>query len=546
MEHVASAAPELSALVESCPNLRLLVTSSELLRVRGEHEYPVDPLGESEAVELFCQRADTEPDDDVRTLSRELDKLPLAIELAAARTKVLSPWQIRERLSERLDLLEGGRDADPRQRTLRATIEWSYELLERAERELLARLAVFAGSYTLDAAEAIADADLRTVQSLVEKSLLRYADERFWMLETISVFASERLEELGVADEVRARHARYYRDLAYREDQRLRAGEPEEGPVAALEREIHNLRAAVDFALQTNDVELVRTITVALSMYWRLRGLYVEARTWLERALELTDSEDYTRRRLLSALGIIAYSQGDLTVAKASSERAASLAAELGGATDRLDLLREQGWAAIRDEDLDTAEKLFRARFDLAVAVDNGVAISSCRLNLASIANLSRRHDRAEELLAENLPFTRSRGQVTCETVTLAKQAELVALHLGRPEDTGADALRAAELALGLNDIPTLVYCLDLFACSAAARGDARNATLIMAATEAARERMDVAPDEDEDAIRTRALELVGPDAGSDATWAEGRMLDLADCLELARRTAFVPAPSAP
>ena len=540
MEQVVDAAPELGALVESCPNLRLLVTSRELLRVRGEREYPVLPLGEDDAVELFCARADAEVDEDVRALSRELDNLPLALELAAARTKVLSPRQIRERLSERLDLLEGGRDADPRQQTLRATIEWSYDLLDEDEKALLARLAVFAGSCTLAAAEDVADADLRVLQSLVEKSLLRVADERFWLLETIRAFASERLVELGGSEELRRRHAHYYRDLAQRLDDELRSGVPEEGPVAVLEREIHNLRAAVDFGLETSDAELVRTITVAMPMYWQLRGLYAEGRSWVDRALELTDIEDDTRRRLLSALGVIAYAQGDLVVAKAASERAAALAAELGGATSRLDLLRGQGWAAVEDGDLETADALFRERFELAVEVDNGVAISASRLGRVAVANLGGRHDAAQALLAENLPFTRSRGQVTCETWTLAGHAELFARYRGRPEEIADEALRASELALGLNDTPALVYCLDLVAYSLAARGDTRSATLIMASTEAAREGMEVGPDEDELAVRTPALELVRADAVAGDLWTEGRGLDPAGAVAVAKRSSVI------
>jgi predicted ATPase len=535
MEQVVAAAPDLAELVERCPNLRLLVTSRELLRVRGEHEYPVEPLGEVDAVELYCARAGTDPDEDVRELCRALDSLPLALELAAARAKVLSPRQIRERLSERLDLLEGGRDADPRQQTLRATIEWSHDLLDGEEKALFARLSVFAGSCTLDAATEVANAEVRVLQSLVEKSLLRVADERFWLLETLRAFAAERLEERGEGEERRGRHAEHFRDLAVRQDDELRAGVPEEGPVAILERDIHNLRAAVDHGLETGDAELVRAITVALTMYWSLRGLYAEGRAWLERALELTDVEDDTRRRLLRALATVAYVQGDLVAAKAASDRAASLAAELGGATRRLDLLAEQGWAAMSDGDLEAADRLFSERFTLAVEVDNGVAISSCRLNRAAIANLAGHYDAADKLLAENLPFTRSRGQVTCETWTLASQAEVLARYRGRPEEVGDDASRASELALGLNDTPALVYCLDLFAYSAAARGDVERAALILAATEAARESMGAAFDEDELAIRTPALDVVGVDVVSGDTWANGRALALEDAVELAR-----------
>jgi Adenylate and Guanylate cyclase catalytic domain len=149
LEQVVDAAPDLASLVEACPNLRMLVTSREVLRVRGEVEYPVEPLAEPEAVELFCSRAGTQPAEAVSKLCRALDNLPLALELAAARTSVLSPGQILERLSERLDLFRGGRDADPRQLTLRATMEWSYDLLTAEEQRLFARLAVFERGSTL-------------------------------------------------------------------------------------------------------------------------------------------------------------------------------------------------------------------------------------------------------------------------------------------------------------------------------------------------------------------------------------------------------------
>ena len=151
-------------------------------------------------------------------------------------------------------------------------------------------------------------------------------------------------------------------------------------------------------------------------------------------------------------------------------------------------------------------------------------------------ANMQGRYQFADELLSDNLVFTRSRGQVTCETVTLASRAELVARHLGRPEDCGEDALRASELALGLNDTPTLVYGLDLVALSAAARGDARTALSILGATEAARGEMGVGPDEDEEAIRSAARDLAVGDRALD----DGRAVDLADAVELARMSVVI------
>jgi hypothetical protein len=191
--------------------------------------------------------------------------------------------------------------------------------------------------------------------------------------------------------------------------------------------------------------------------------------------------------------------------------------------------------AALRSDDLEAAERLFRERLTLAIAVDNGVAVSSCRLNLAHIANQARRHDVADALLAENLPFVRSKGQARCEAVTLAARAEVVARFRDRPQDCGADAQLGATRALQIGDKPLAVYCLDLFAASAAASGDVRRAETILAATEAAREAMGVPPDEDEEAVRARALELIGErGARAETAWAEGRTLDLEAALELA------------
>ncbi len=197
LEQVIDCAPELSELLTACPNLNLLVTSRELLRIQGEVEYGVPPLAESGAIALFCERSQLEADDTIAELCRRLDDMPLAVELAAARTRAVTVTQILDRLSQRLDLLKGGRDADPRQQTLRATIEWSYELLSPEEQHVFARLSVFAGGCTLEAAEEVAEADLDTLQSLVEKSLLRFTDGRYWMLETIREYASERLEKAG-------------------------------------------------------------------------------------------------------------------------------------------------------------------------------------------------------------------------------------------------------------------------------------------------------------------------------------------------------------
>ena len=219
-EQVVDASPDVSSALRECPNLDVLVTSRELLHLSGEHEYAVPPFAHAEGVGFFTARAravhpDFEVDDTVGEICRRLDDLPLALELAAARLTALSPVQILERLDHRLPLLTGGpRDVPERQRTLRATIEWSHELLTSHEQGLFARLSVFVGGCRLEAAEAVCDADLDTLQSLVEKSLLRFSDERYWMLETIREYARDRLDESGQTVEIAGGHARWYRDLS--------------------------------------------------------------------------------------------------------------------------------------------------------------------------------------------------------------------------------------------------------------------------------------------------------------------------------------------
>ena len=204
LEHLLDAAPQISELVLKAPSVKAILSSRAPMRVSGEREYPVPELADHDAVVLFSERAQAiNPDFSlngdtpaVAEICRRLDGLPLAIELAAARAKVLSPTALLERLDQRLPVLTGGgRDVPDRQRTLRDTIAWSYELLDETEQRLFSRLAVFVGGFTLEAAEQVCGADLDTLTSLVEKSLVRQGEDRFRMLETIREFASERLEE---------------------------------------------------------------------------------------------------------------------------------------------------------------------------------------------------------------------------------------------------------------------------------------------------------------------------------------------------------------
>src|SRR5688500_5520939 len=268
LEQVLGVAPDLGALLETCPNLRLLATSRELLRIRGEAEYAVPALAEDDAVELFSTRARTD-DPVVAELCRRLDFLPLAVELAAARAGVLTPTEMLDRLSRRLDLFRGGRDADARQATLRSTIEWSHDLLTDEEQRLFARLAVFRGGWTLESAEEVIDADLDTLASLTDKSLITRARGRVRMLETIRAFAVERLEQLDDAAEVHRRHF----DHVLRRVEAWYAGRfaSESSWLPAVAAQTDNVRAALDWAEVNSSAAVVRLIGAAAPL-WSLNG----------------------------------------------------------------------------------------------------------------------------------------------------------------------------------------------------------------------------------------------------------------------------------
>jgi predicted ATPase/class 3 adenylate cyclase len=330
LEQVIEAAPELPTLVSACPNLTLLCTSRELLRVQGEVEYEVPPLASPEAVALFCERSRLEPSEEIAELCARLDNLPLAVELAAARTKALSPAQILKRLSHRLDLLSGGRDADARQQTLRATIAWSYDLLSEEEQRLVRSLAVFAGGCTLEAAEDVADADLDTLQSLVEKSLLRFADDRYSMLETIREYAGEQLAGKGETRELGLSHAEFF--LALADEARTHFETHQEAEwLGRIEVEHDNLRAALS-CLEAADAERFIRLAVDVWRSWLMRAYFAEGRQWLRRALDLNPEPSPQRWAALEgAASLVYYPEGHRGV-RPLAEELLEVARQIGDA----------------------------------------------------------------------------------------------------------------------------------------------------------------------------------------------------------------------
>ncbi|WP_407704189.1 ATP-binding protein, partial [Streptomyces phyllanthi] len=305
-EHVVDAAARLAErLLERCPGLTVLATSREPLGVPGELLRPVEPLPEPYALRLLADRgAAARPGFDladdpeaVAEICRRLDGLPLAIELAAARLRMLTPRQIAERLDDRFRLLtSGSRTVLPRQQTLRAVVDWSWDLLDEDERDVLRRLSVFAGGCDLAAAEAVCGpAALEALGSLVDKSLVVAAPSpgegadggmRYRLLETVAEYARERLDEAGARPAAERAHLTYYRELARVTDPLLR-GPRQRAAIGLLELEYENIRTALRHAVAERDEDEALTLVLSLCWYWQMRDLRSEARTWSNEVMAL-------------------------------------------------------------------------------------------------------------------------------------------------------------------------------------------------------------------------------------------------------------------
>jgi predicted ATPase/predicted negative regulator of RcsB-dependent stress response len=397
MEQVIEAAPQLSALLSACANLNVLVTSRELLRVQGEVEYEAPPLAAPEAAALFCERSRLEPSEEIAELCVRLDDLPLAVELAAARAKALSPRQILERLSQRLDLLEGGRDADPRQQTLRATIDWSYDLLSEEEQRVLRALSTFAGC-TLDAAEEVCGTEINTLQSLVEKSLLRFSAERYWMLETIRDYARERLDEAGETDALARRHADYHLGLLEERPMSLLLGSRRRELLAWFGEEEDNLRAILDYLEGAAPQDAARAADL-ITPFWLPRGRVVEAQQRLLRLLARTDFAAGTRAVLLEHLCDTELRLGQLDRAEAHAQEAVTLAQESGERRTLAFALWDISSVAARRGDFDEAIRgLTRV---LEEAADDEWLRSAVLGDLATFQIEAGRDEEARHMLQE-------------------------------------------------------------------------------------------------------------------------------------------------
>ena len=405
-EHLIEASAELArTLLVRCPNLRILATSREPLGVAGEHVWPVPPIAPHEALQLFAERAAAvdpafTPGEDRETVAdicRRLDGIPLAIELAAARVRMLTPRQIAERLEDRFAILTGGaRTAIPRHRTLRAAIDWSFALLSEEEQALLARLSVFAGSFSLDAAEAVCGADLDRLTGLVDKSLVvtqsRRGAVRYHLLETIRQYAHERVAD---ADTLRRRHAQAFLALAQRGIVDP-MGAAVIARLEALDAEHDNMRAALAWSLEREPDAIALPLAAALRWYWYYRILWSEGLQWMTRVLERTSAtQSPGRASVLAGAGTFAAYVGDLDTGRRLLARAEAMWRSLGDN-------RELALTLSALAQVDAAAE--RAAESVALAREAGTPydIAYCLTNaLAFVAERRGDLDTADRALAE-------------------------------------------------------------------------------------------------------------------------------------------------
>jgi len=479
-------ASRLARLGERCPNLHLLLTSRAPLRIAAEREYAVDPLPESDAVALFQERAFVgEPEDAVHEICRRLDGLPLAIELAAARTRVLAPDRLLERLGRALPVLTGGRrDAPERQRTLRATIEWSYELLPQEERRLFARLAVFAGSFTAESAEAVCGASLDRVEALVEHSLVRrWETGRLGMLETIRELALEKLEESGEADVTRRRHAEYLLELAQSANLSLKGlGQgPQRHDLVLAEQ--HNLRAALDWTVES-DPELGLRLAVAVENFWVTQDS-TEGLRRFEALLDRAGDVDLAlRARATLDYGGCADWSGDYERAGPAYARSGELFREAGDENGVAEATFRIGVIASRVGDLERARRLWEDSLATWQRLGDKIGELQALGNLGWLEFEEGDPERGRELVERSLAMSREVGWTWWEVAQLGNLAER-ALTEGKTEEGERQAREYLALARTIEDRTNTVFGLGLVAWAAADRADVERATTLWAAVEA-------------------------------------------------------------
>jgi predicted ATPase len=545
-EHVAEAAPQVIELVLAGPSLKALVASRAPLRVSGEQEYPVPELSQADGIALFTERAQAMTPSfrlngdgpAVAEICRRLDGLPLAIELAAARAKMLSPPALLARLEERLSILTGGaRDLPHRQRTLRDTIAWSYELLDESEQKLFSRLAVFPASFTLEAAETICGADLDTLTSLVEKSLARQAEGRFAMLETIHEYAGEWLEVSDELDRVRRNHFDFFLALAEEASKDLELDQRATIWHERLELEHDNCRAALQWALDLDEPRLELRLAAALSPFWHARSNLDEGRSRVAGALARDpEAPADLRGHALRWAAMMAHKQGDLDAARGLAKEAAAgyrAAGHVRGLANALNML---GIVASGERKHREARALYEESKSMREELGDEVGLQSSLHNLGLLALEQGDHDEARRQLEAALALGRKNNQ---EGHVANSLCDLGFVAIAQSSHDEAQELfeESVRMCVELGWKEDVDYCLVGLAHISAAAEDLERAARLLGAADTLGEEIHLKLEPYAESTRARtAHELasrLGPDRFA-ACVAEGRSLTFNDGVSLA------------
>lgn len=514
-------------LARSCPGIQILTTSQEALGLPEERVLPVPSLEEGESVELFVDRASVHRPgfelgpsnrDAVIHICRRLDGIPLAIELAAARVAVLTPQQIADRLDDSFRLLSGGsRSALPRQRTLRAAVDWSFQLLQPIEQILLRRLGVFSGGWTLEGAEAVCSDGtlarydvLDVLGRLVARSLVvfeeRDGEARYRLLETIRQYSTEKLSEAGEVAALRQRHMEWFRGLVVDTQPGL-TGPDQARLLALLDAQYGNLRGAMEWAASMPGEPTLLQMAAALWRFWLVRGHWSEGRTWLEQALAQSDGADpRTRARALAAAGDLATEQGDHEAAQRLLDSALEIWRDLDDTPGVAKALNHLGNLARARFEFDTARALLHQSLDLRHHDGNERGAAVSLRNLGLVAALQRDFESARTLYEEALPLARRQGDKRV-VASLTQALSLVSFTDGEHEAATRLAEEGLAIATELGDTRLVAEHLTVLAAISAAEGDGAGA----------------------DARRDEALALLATlDAGDAIAWAHTTLGELA------------------
>jgi predicted ATPase len=554
-EQVLPAARTIARLLEAAPSVKVIVTSRAPLHVAAEHEFPVPPLADDEAAELFISRAQAaNPNFElseqnataVTELCARLDGLPLAIELAAARTKLLPPATLLSRLGNRLQLLTGGRrDAPEHQQTLRMTLDWSYDLLDPPAQRLLAQLGVFARGCTLKSAEAVCDGSvLEGLEALVDESLVRQretttGEPRFSMLELVREYALERLSSSGEADDLRKRHLAHFVALAEEAAPSLSKGDDQIAWFARLEDEHENFRAALAFALDSGDAASALRLAVGIRRFWQVHGFLAEGREALESAIAAAPEEaSELRADALNMIGILAAEQGEFETSGASFKAALEDARAVGSTRVIASALVNLGNLAFYSRDLDAARYLYKESIEYFESLGDLRGQALAKENIGLMALTAGDIPEAVRWLTAALELARE-GADDREISAAARSLAAATIELGEPTQATELLTESLDLARELGDAHGAATCLETFAGLAAAGAEPERAATLFGASDAARSSIGAKRQPDAQILYDRwlAQTLAGLDTETySKRYEDGRMLSLDEACGLALR----------